>query len=226
MSVDPSREEDPIEQLLLTAYPNPERKGCPGRDVLAQLANKERDPKDDLWYHVWHCSPCYAEFKQLRDARWDREEKHVKLVKRRAWLAAAAGTVLVLGAGGVVWRSYENTHHAGVQVASITLDLSEADAQRGAEHHNVHLPPVPRARDQFKILLPIFSDEGEYTVAVLKSQSADSAIAVARASTVRTGGRLTLSIRMDLSKAVPGQYLLGTRLGVGDQIYFYPLRIE
>jgi hypothetical protein len=227
MSVEHSREEDPIEQLLLTAYPNPERKGCPGHEVLAQLANKERDPKDDVWYHVWHCSPCYAEFKGMRDARWGSEEHHARIVKRRAWLAAAAGIVLVAGAGSLVWRNYENTNHAGVQMASITLDLSEADAQRGADrHHNVTLPAVPRAHDTFKIILPKFSDDGEYSVAILKSESSNVAVALGHASTTRSGDRLTLSVSMDLSNAAAGQYLLATRWGNADQIYFYPLRVR
>lgn len=30
-------ENDPIEELLLRAYPNPERKGCPGSEILQAL---------------------------------------------------------------------------------------------------------------------------------------------------------------------------------------------
>jgi hypothetical protein len=65
----------------------------------------------------------------------------------------------------------------------------------------------------------------EYTIAILRSKAADSGVAV-RATTVRSGDRLILSVRLDLSKVAPGPYLLRTRLGSGDQIYFYPLTIK
>src|SRR6185312_5577797 len=90
MRVDPSQDEDPIEQLLLTAYPNPERKGCPGRSLLESLANQERDQSDPSWYHIWHCSPCFAEFKELRNSRWERERLQAQRRKRMTWGAAAA----------------------------------------------------------------------------------------------------------------------------------------
>ncbi len=102
-TVDPSRDPDPIEQLLLTAYPNPERKGCPGRDVLTNLAGKERDADDPNWYHVWHCSPCYAEFKQLRDARWEREKVREQRRSRATWVTVVAAALVVIVSGAVWW---------------------------------------------------------------------------------------------------------------------------
>jgi hypothetical protein len=226
MSVEPSREEDPIEQLLLTAYPNPERNGCPGRLALEKLS-AERDPKSEAWYHVRHCSPCFSEFKELRNARWKREHVRAQHMKKRAWLATAAGLALIAAGGGAIWIK---EHHGVVQgplTTEITLDLSEADTQRGADrHHTVTLPTVPRAKDMVRIILPRFSDEGEYSVAVLKSETSRIAVAMAQASTRRTGDRLVLSSTLDLSKASPGQYLLATRSGTADQIYFYPLRIQ
>ena len=90
MSVDHSHDPDPIEELLLTAYPNPERKGCPGREVLESLANQQRDESDPNWYHIWHCSPCFAEFKALRDARWERERAEARRRKHVLWIGAAA----------------------------------------------------------------------------------------------------------------------------------------
>jgi hypothetical protein len=55
-----------IQNLVLKAYPNPERIGCPlGRAVenLAKRASGFHDIQTEPDYqHVMHCSPCYREF--------------------------------------------------------------------------------------------------------------------------------------------------------------------
>jgi hypothetical protein len=224
--VDPSRDPDPIEQLLLTAYPNPERKGCPGRDVLANLAGKERDADDPNWYHVWHCSPCYAEFKQLRDARWEWEKVQKHRRSRATWIAVAAAALVLIVSGAALWIQ-RNRQPSPVEVAQVTLDLSDLDAKRDVgQDHAIRLHPVPRKVDDVRIILPRFSDEGKYTVAVLKSKNTDVALAVGKAPSVKSGGQLILSVKLDLSQAAPGTYLLETRLDGGDQIYYYPFRVE
>lgn len=224
--VDPSRDPDPIEQLLLTAYPNPERKGCPGHEVLASLAGKERDADDPNWYHVWHCSPCYAEFKQLRDARWQKEKVQEQRRTRATWIAVAAAAVLVV-VFGAAWWIQRNRQPRPVETAQVTLNLSDLDAKRDVgQDHAIRLHPLPRKIDDVKIVLPRFSDEGQYTVAILKAKNTDTALAVAKAPSVKSGQQLLLSVHLDLSRAVPGTYLLGTRLDGGDQIYYYPLRVE
>ena len=56
-----------IQEGILKAYPNPERRGCPGGEVIRDLAIRsagfddsvEDDPR---WQHVTHCSPCYGEY--------------------------------------------------------------------------------------------------------------------------------------------------------------------
>jgi hypothetical protein len=62
-----------IQRAILNAYPNPERKGCPGTAMVQWLADalsrEVRDPADldaDLFEHITHCSPCYREFLDFR----------------------------------------------------------------------------------------------------------------------------------------------------------------
>lgn len=86
-------ENDPIEELLLRAYPNPERKGCPGPDTVRALANKTIPHDDPLWQHIWKCSPCFAEFKELRDTR--RLNERAVRRKRTLYWARAAGIILL-----------------------------------------------------------------------------------------------------------------------------------
>jgi hypothetical protein len=70
------RQQRLIQQAVLRNYPNPQRVGCPGSDVIRDLA--ERSAKLEIvqnkdWEHVKHCSPCYAEYleitNQLRGAK-------------------------------------------------------------------------------------------------------------------------------------------------------------
>ncbi len=55
------------------AFPNPERKGCPGAEVLFNLAAKsarhEEIEEDEHWKHVIHCAPCYKQYLELRAER-------------------------------------------------------------------------------------------------------------------------------------------------------------
>jgi hypothetical protein len=225
MSVDHSHDPDPIEQLLLTAYPNPERKGCPGRVVLESLANQERDESDPNWYHVWHCSPCYTEFKELRDARWERERSQTQRRKRVVWGALAAACIAA--AIVVLWALRSYRAPAQAQVAEITINLFNIEAQRGAgQETKIELPPLPRAMDNVHIILPRFSEAGIYTVAVLRSKESGSALAFAKTRTAPNHQQLVLNVQFNLVNAPAGNYLLGTRLDEGDLVYYYPLTIQ
>lgn len=55
-----------------SSYPNPERQGCAGTDVLRDLAARssrhEDIEEDERWKHVIQCAPCYREFLDLRES--------------------------------------------------------------------------------------------------------------------------------------------------------------
>jgi hypothetical protein len=225
MSVEHSHDPDPIEQLLLTAYPNPERKGCPGRAVLENLANQERDQNDPNWYHIWHCSPCFAEFKELRDARWERERLQGQRRRRATWgtVAAAACVAAII----VFFSMRSHRGPAPVQVAQITVDLFNVEARRSVgQETRIELPPLPRAIDDVHIILPRFSEAGTYTVAVLRSKESGTALAMAKNETTVNGQKLELNVRLNLADAPRGDYLLGTRFDDGDLVYYYPLKVQ
>ena len=54
-----------------SSYPNPERQGCAGTDVLRDLAARsaghEDIEEDEQWKHVIHCGQCYHEYLNLRE---------------------------------------------------------------------------------------------------------------------------------------------------------------
>jgi hypothetical protein len=58
---------DAFDRVLHEDFPNPQRVGCPGREVLLKLAQQGADaPLDGLLAHVRLCAPCFDELKELR----------------------------------------------------------------------------------------------------------------------------------------------------------------
>lgn len=60
--------DDEIDQAFSSANPNPDRVGCPSRDVLLALAERRLDIDDPAYDHLGACSPCYREFRALQPA--------------------------------------------------------------------------------------------------------------------------------------------------------------
>jgi hypothetical protein len=70
------------QKAVQASYPNPERRDCPGTEVLqdlgAQSARFEEIEEDQQWKHVIHCGPCYQEYLELREScrLGDRAKAH------------------------------------------------------------------------------------------------------------------------------------------------------
>jgi hypothetical protein len=142
-----------LRQLALAAYPNSERKGCPGMEVLRDIASTSWPANHPGYEHVKHCSPCLREMFDLQ------EEIFVAKTRRRHrkyWIAVAA--ILVITAG--VWLATlrlasrrSNPSATTNNIASIEhqrriADLfDEPDALRSAEPQKplktIHLPSAP-----------------------------------------------------------------------------------
>lgn len=61
---------DTFEGLVRRDFPNPERMGCPGTEVLAQFARRPSDAHlSHMITHLQRCAPCFGELKELRKAR-------------------------------------------------------------------------------------------------------------------------------------------------------------
>ena len=77
-----------IQRAILQNYPNLERRACPGDAVLRDIAANPDSIKaeddanaDSVWYHITHCSPCYASFLELRNA--GRDHRHAQKTASR-----------------------------------------------------------------------------------------------------------------------------------------------
>ncbi|MGI9072562.1 MAG: hypothetical protein ACR2JB_14910 [Bryobacteraceae bacterium] len=215
-------ENDPIEELLLRAYPNPERKGCPGSDTIRALANKAIPHDDPLWQHIWKCSPCFAEFKELRDTR--RLNERAVRRKRTLYWATAAGIIL-LCVGAALALFFLNRPKVPQQpsVANVTrptpsypaavLNLEGTSTTRSAEKSAtgsaVQIQTLPRRAVDLTVYLPRGSDDGEYQLEFLNSQDQTVLSAKGQANIAR--GLTQFTTPVNLLKIPPGTYMFRSR---------------
>jgi hypothetical protein len=221
---DPIGDDNPIEAILLTAFPNPERVGCPGQEVIEKMAEQKVPADDAAWSHLWNCSPCFRDFKILRDARVARVEKEFDRRRTRRHVLTGAVAVVLSSAlayiGAVEFRSRPR------QVVSITVDLRNANATRGSASPVARLP---QKLDEVHLLLPSGTSPGAYVIAILESATDNSAIALASAKTTQSGNTLAIVGTVDLANLHAGPYFLGIRREVDghqEEPTLYPVLIS
>jgi len=68
--IDPERFIEASGEVLLSAFPNPQRVGCPGDALLRELAaHKLSLSETEAWSkHLSACSECYADYLRFRKA--------------------------------------------------------------------------------------------------------------------------------------------------------------
>lgn len=220
--------QDIVQQAILREFPNPERKGCPGADILRQLANRPRPTRDAAWEHVTHCSPCYREFLDLRaEVRQRVELAHRRTIRRRV---AVGGIAVALT--GIAVAAYEIFQPSGPGSSEqlgpykpALLDLRDASATRGAGHQSRKPKPhiLPAKRLDLTILLPIMSEPGPYDIQLLKN--ADNTLLNASGNASVERGMTILRVKLDLSRQQPGNFFVGLRQPPSDWA-FYPVRLQ
>jgi hypothetical protein len=95
-----------------TAFPNPEREGCPGTVWIKALAQSETLPDDEARRHFFSCSHCFTEYREAMAAH--KNAYHIRPASR--WksplssfsmkpigvLAAAAFLIFITAALGII----------------------------------------------------------------------------------------------------------------------------
>jgi hypothetical protein len=217
---------DIVQQTILTEFPNPERKGCPGSAVLKELANRPVPVRDAAWEHVMHCSPCYREFLEFRT---EVKRARRRLVVRRRLMVSGVAAALVI-AGAITM--YEVAHR-GNQIATqpvgpfqaAALDLKDRSVARGEAGHPSRTEPLvlpPKALD-LTIYLPIGSEPGIYQVQLLKKID-EPLMTLAGEARIEQGNTI-LRARIDLTHVASGAILIGLRQPPSDWTY-YPVTIH
>lgn len=206
---------DVLGRGLLKDFPNPERIGCPGADVLKRIASHEMPLSEaEKWLdHLGSCSPCYADFKRLQEAHGSRQ--------RRVVLAVAAGILLAVAVTGwtLLHKQSEN-----LTAQRAVLDLRDRSIARGTEA-NPGEPPleIGRTVSHVKIYLPLGSSDGYYGVRI--SGSEDRVLVSTNGIASTQEGITSLVVDVNLSSASPGLYLLQLQKA-GSGWTSYPLRVK
>ena len=186
---------------LLKEFPNPNRVGCPGSDVLKGIASRAMPLSEaDKWLdHLGSCSPCYRDFLQFQSAHRAR--------RKQTLLAIAASILVIASLAG--WAVLRNQKPSSVAQTAV-LDLRNRSVSRGGESHPVEPPlEINRAVKQLTVYLPLGSTDGPYEIRI--ATTAGGAVFTTTGVASLKDGITSLEATADLSAASPGQYVLQVR---------------
>jgi len=193
---------DVLGRSLLKEFPNPERTGCPGSDVLKKIASREMPlPQADKWLdHLGSCSPCYRDFLQFQAANRAR--------RKQMQLAIAASILIVASLVG--WVVVRQRKQQPLVAQTAVLDLRNRSVPRGTEANPDELPlEVSREVRHLNVYLPLGSPEGPYEMRI--TRTAGSAILTTGGVASLKDGVTSIEAAVDLSSASSGLYVLQVR---------------
>ena len=210
-----------LQEEILSKYPNPERKGCPGKDVLKALALKPIDEpieNDPNWQHVTHCSECYREFLKLH-AVAARQKK----VRKEAVRWSVPGAIIFAALAVYLFMKSpaptesKRPQNAELPYAQRTINI--ASMQRSAVGTEEKKPFfLNRDREALTIQLPIGSKAGTYEFQ-LRDGNDRTIIAKSASATINQGVTAFL-VYVDLSGLQPGEYRMEIRQVPWDWNYY------
>ena len=218
-----------LQEAVLRDYPNPERNGCPGAEVLNRLAVRRRPIRDADWEHVTHCSPCYREFLEFRAETLEREQ-HRKQFQRRAVIAAA---ILLIGGVLTYWAFQDHRKTVVTRTPSATghktqisavLNLESESETRGDSGKTStptrEIQRLPRSAVDLSIYLPLGSEPGSYEIQLFKNRSDAIPLATFSGIAQIDNGLTLLRISPDFSPFQPGTYSLAIRRNSASWHYY------
>jgi hypothetical protein len=215
-----------LASVVLTQFPNPQRKDCPGTSVLRSIAKKKISMDDAAHEHVGSCSPCFSELTEMREA----------IHRRMLWTAGTASAAVVVLGLLITYFAFLRAGASSQEVAQppipeikqpdrsvppsqpdyivATLDLRNVSATRALQPSNPSrniLPvEIPRGLLTLTIQLPIGSEAGSYEVEIRKPDQQRIRSATGTATIER--GITKLLIDIDTRSLQPGEYEFGWRL--------------
>jgi len=186
---------------LSKEFPNPDRTGCPGSEVLERIASHEMPLSEaEKWLdHLTSCSPCYRDFLELQAGYRHRRMQTI--------LAIAASILIVVGVAG--WALFFKQKGPPV-VQTAVLDLRNRSVPRGGEPNPGEQPlEISRQVKHLNVYLPLGSAEGPYELRI--STTAGSAVFTTKSIASVKDGVTSIEMLVDLSSAPSGQYLFEVR---------------
>jgi len=194
---------DALGRGLLKEFPNPERSGCPGTDILKRIASRTMPLNEaEKWLdHLGSCSPCYSDFSEIRRA--------CESQRKRTLLAIAASILVAACIGG--WFLLQKNNE-GLVARTAVLDLRNRSAGRGTEPNPSEQPlEVNRATKYLDIYLPVGSAEGSYDIQIVAPRG--DLLAAANGTAMLQDHATFLRVPVNLGSARRGRYALQIRRG-------------
>ncbi len=192
---------DALGRGLLNEFPNPDRAGCPGSDVLRKIASHAMPLAEaEKWLdHLTSCSPCYRDFSELQAGYRQRRMQTI--------LAIAASILVVVGVAG--WALFFKQKGLPV-VQTAVLDLRNRSAPRGGEPTPGEQPlELSRAVKRLNVYLPLGSAEGPYELRIAPTRG--SAVFATSGVASLKDGVTSIEAAVDLPSASSGRYVLQIR---------------
>jgi len=195
---------------------------CPDEAFLRGVARRSKriplsDPRID---HAASCANCMNRILAIRQGVHSR---------RRKLALGLAGACLLVIVGFAAWTQYEVRHRQILVAAapvSRTVDLWNTGTNRGEQPKQLQSVMLPAAPVRLTIILPRFSSEGQYLVAVTRDQSGNGVVAEGLATAGAVNGQEKVSVDLDLRSAMAGTYFLSTTHEQDQAAYYYPLQIK
>lgn len=222
---------DPVEQVFLHAYPNPNRINCPGDDVVRAIAQRKLSLTHPAREHLARCSPCYRDFKRFQKELQNRES----LFKAVAAIAAlllicTSGWYLLQRQSGEPDPPTSKAQPQPVQpaqpavpaepmVTAAVLNLEGLSRNRGINTRSTEpeLQRLPRKSNvSLSIYLPRGSEDGLYEIRLLQNaKQVSTPVATYRGTARIQNGLTVVPITADFSGLTPNAYVLAFRRGTG-----------
>ena len=199
-------------------FPNPNRAGCPGSEILRAIAFRKLEQEQvlDRIEHLGTCSPCFREYTGFR--------KQVEWRRNAAYIGVAAAVLVVLS---VAWWGWRSRHSVVITAHShVVADLRTRLTLRGEQGTERSAGPLvfKRGIDEVSVYLPEGSRAGTYEVAVFREDLGEPLVSSTSQATLEKD-MTVLNTTLDLSRLPSGRYLLGIRLP-GIEWSYYPIVIE
>jgi len=172
-----------LEHAYLTAYPNPQRVGCPSPVLIEQIVSNQLRPPagSEIVRHLTHCSPCFKVFIDARNHLRSRRRR-LSFLTSRPVIAAAIGLAILAG-GVLFWGAsaikshFDLTAHRKLQpadrVASIHVDLQSYSIERSGSgtnpQANIIGPILPIKAVNLNLALPVGFETGVYDVRISRT---------------------------------------------------------
>ena len=196
---------------------------CPDETFLQGIAkhSKQISLTDPRVGHAANCPTCMRRLLELRPAYQARR-------RRLVFAAAAVCCCLVVAAFVVFARRGAEKPQQIANIAAIpqAVDLWNAGTLRNGQPSPLQSVTLPAAMVKVTIILPRYSEPGQYAVAVTRDQTGNDLIAQSSASATGNGDREEISVDLDLRKSKPGAYFLSTTHEQDQASYYYPLQIK